>query len=95
MIFLKFYENGVVSFCDASLIGKHFEDAKHSLNVLERFYKGKRVIKKKVFEILSLVRSMNFVGKTVVDIALKGKFIYEKDVPVIQGVPHVQIYTFD
>lgn len=92
MIFVKFHEN-VISFCDEELIGKTFEDVKHSLHVSERFYRGKGMNRKKVIEVLQNATSMNLVGKKVVALALKQGFITKEDVLIIQGVPHVQIYA--
>ena len=93
MISVKSHEGGVVSLCDSDLLGKHFEDAKHSLSITKSFYKGEYMTKKKVIQVLKDAPSLNLVGKNIVGIALEEGFIKEKDIITIQGVPHVQIYT--
>lgn len=94
MIVVKFHENGVVSICDEDVLGKYFEDDLLSLDVNERFYRGKPCDKKEVLVILADAKSLNLVGKHAVQIALDGGFVFTSDILYIQGVPHVQIYAF-
>jgi len=93
MISVQFHD-GVVSLCDKELLGKRFEDSKHSLFVTERFYKGKFMNRKGVIKILENADSINLVGTKIVKIALEEGFITQENILMIQGVPHVQIYTF-
>ncbi len=92
MISVKFHET-VVSLCDEELIGKSFEDVKHSLVVSERFFRGEEMRKKQVLEVLKHATSMNLVGKKIIAIALEAGYIKKEDILTIQGVPHVQIYS--
>ena len=92
MISVKFHET-VVSLCDEELIGKTFEDAKHCLNISEKYYRGETMNKKQVLEILDNATSINLIGKKVIAIALERRFINQEGVLIIQGVPHVQIYA--
>ena len=92
MILVTYHHDGVVALCDADLLGKEFEEGKMFLQVTKRFYGGNKVSLKEVKEILHDARSLNLVGQKIIGIALKEGFIIEKDVLIIQGVPHVQIY---
>jgi len=92
MIYVKVHED-VVAMADADLIGKELEEGEKCLTVSERFYKGEEKSKEQVIGILKEAGNINLIGKEVIGIALEEGFIKEKDVIVIQGVPHAQIYS--
>ena len=91
MIYVKVHE-GAIAVCDAELVGKHFEQGKFVLDVSELFYKGELTNSAEVKEILCEGNNLNLVGKKVIALALEENVIREKDILMIDGVPHAQVY---
>ncbi len=82
----------ILACCDRECVGKTLEEGEISFTVKEPFYKGVLVSEKELKALFEESNSMNLVGKKAVGIALKSKLVDEKDVRLINGVPHVQVY---
>ncbi len=93
MIHLKIHDEGVVSICDSSLIGKTFEEGDMQLQVSERFYKGKEASKEEIATALKNAKTANIVGKKSTQLALDEGLITKQAIKTIDGVPHAQIFT--
>jgi uncharacterized protein len=82
----------ILAVCDEELIGKEYEDGKIFFKVSERFYKGKKVNEKELEELLIETDSANFFGNKCVKMAEKKGLINERQIIIISGIKHAQIY---
>ena len=84
----------VLAAADSDLIGKTLEDGEIVFNVSPHFYDGKVVDAKKLGRLLSEHSNINLVGEQTVGVAIEKKLVTPQDVRKINGVPHVQIFSF-
>lgn len=94
---IKAMEKGnIVALCDKDLIGKVLTEGEVVLDLktYSSFYKGKLVDETRASIALKHqdTLSMNLVGKKSVGVALSLGLASEKDLRVVAGVPHVQLY---
>ncbi len=93
MIAIKIHRSyrTVVGICDASLIGKKFEENERQLDLRENFYKEKEVQIDEAVRIIGIQAvedaTFNIVGKNSIQAAIKAGIIREKEVDSIQGIP--------
>jgi hypothetical protein len=80
----------VGAICDEDLLGKELEDKKVKIKVSKHFYGGVLVSEKVAVRIMGKVTIGNIIGKEVVDAAVRGGFITEENIILIDGVPHAQ-----
>jgi len=93
-------KRSVLALCDASLLGKCFEEgnAVLDLKVNSSFYKGEKVGEKEAQKLLKdaledVHSSLNVVGvKSVACLCKALPSLDEKSVKKVAGVPHVQVY---
>jgi len=79
----------IVAICDKDLLGKKIGN-KLMINVKESFYRGELVDEKKALELMKKANICNLLGKDIVDLALKNKFITKENIIFIGDVPHAQ-----
>jgi hypothetical protein len=79
----------VVAICDKDLIGKEIGD-ELKITVKESFYRGKLIDEKKALEFIKKSNICNLLGKNIVDLTLKNKFITKENIIFIGDVPHAQ-----
>ena len=79
----------VVAICDKDLLGKKIGN-EVKITVEESFYRGEVVDEKKVLEFMKKSNICNLLGKEIVDLALKNKFITKENIIFIGDVPHAQ-----
>lgn len=94
-MFAKIHETGkgkVLACCEKELIGKTIEEGNIFFEVKERFYKQKEVKEEELKEMMKECESVNLLGKKPVSVAEKQGIISKKDIKLIQGIPHIQIY---
>ena len=94
-ILFKVHESqgkSVLAACDKNILGKKIEEGKICFEVKESFYKGKEAGKKELAELLKNYSNINLVGEKTVAVAIEEKVTEEKNILMIQGVPHVQIF---
>jgi len=82
-------EQFVVAICDKDLIGKEIGN-ELKITVKESFYRGEVVDEKKALELMEKANICNLLGKKIVDLALKNKFITKENIIFISDVPHAQ-----
>lgn len=61
-------------------------------NVSEKFYGKKGITEKKLIGLLKKFDNANLVGKKSVGIAAKEKLISQKNIFMVSGIPHAQIF---
>jgi len=96
-MYMKTYVEGktiMVALCDESVIGKIFTEDELILDLKNyvSFYKGEKVDEETASRALLSATSANLVGKKSVALAEKLGLIKKKDVKMVGGTPHVQIY---
>ena len=79
----------VVAICDKTLLGKKIGN-ELKITVKESFYRGELVDEKKVLELMKKSNICNLMGKNIIDLALKNKFITKENIIFIGDVPHAQ-----
>jgi len=79
----------VVAICDKDLIGKEIGN-ELKITVKESFYRGELVDENKALELMKKSNICNILGKNIVDLALKNKFITKENIIFIGDVPHAQ-----
>ena len=82
----------ILAVCDKEHLGKEFEEGEIFFFLFERFYKGKKVTEKELEELLQQADSINLFGNKCVEVALNQKLISEKNIILIKGIKHAQIY---
>ncbi len=90
----RLVERKVVAMCDASLLGKVFEEGEMVLDLekYRSFYNGESASIAEIGKILENATSINLVGKETIAAAGKYLKIEERNIRRIKGVPHLQIY---
>ncbi len=90
----KSYRN-VVALCDASIIGKTFEEEKKILECRENFYKEKKVTKEEAIKILKKEHegdaTFNIVGEKSIQAAIEAGLINEHNIAKVQNIPFTLI----
>lgn len=79
----------VVAICDKDLLGKSIGN-ELKITVKESFYQGELVDENKAIELMKKSKICNLLGKKIVDLAMKNKFITEDNIIFIGDVPHAQ-----
>jgi hypothetical protein len=89
---MKVYHQGketLVAAADADLIGKTFREGKFKIEV-GKFYEGEVVSEEAFLGQLQLATIGNFVGTETVDAAMRGGYVSDGGILLIDGVPHAQ-----
>ena len=79
----------VVAICDKDLLGKKIGN-ELKITVKQDFYRGKLMDEKKTLELMKKANICNLLGKKIVDLAMKNKFITKENIIFIGDVPHAQ-----
>lgn len=92
-MFIKIHKSYryVVAICDSKLIGKKFYKDKFQLDVKESFFKGEKISKKEIINIMKDLSTedatFNIIGEESVECAIEAGIISKKGVNKIDGVP--------
>jgi len=78
----------LLAVCDEGLIGKKLNSY---FRVSSFFYKGERVNKEKLRDMLKMATVINLLGKNCVNVALEEEFVNEGSIIEVNGVPHAQV----
>ena len=95
-IIMKFHgggDRGVLALCDKDILGKTLIEDDIEFKVTKGFYAGDPVNKDTLLRMVTMVGSINAVGKMSIDLLLKEGIAKEDDIVYIQDVPHIQIYN--
>ena len=79
----------VVAICDRDLLGEKIGN-ELKITVKDSFYRGELIDEKKALELMKKSSICNLLGKNIVDLALKNKFIMKENIIFIGDVPHAQ-----
>lgn len=79
----------LVAVCDKDLLGKKIGN-ELKITVKDNFYRGELVDEKKALALMKKSSICNLLGKNIVDLALKNKFITKENIIFIGDVPHAQ-----
>ncbi len=83
----------VLAACDEELMGKELETKEKTVKIKKEFYKGRKVEKKELRELINKHENINLIGKNTVETAKKE--IENLHVKKIQGIPHSMIFTIN
>lgn len=92
-ILIKIHDGGVISLCDANLIGKSFEEGNTHLEVSAHFFKGEERSEEYIVGILQCAGNVTIVGKDSIDRAVKHGIISRDCVRKIGKVPFAYLFT--
>ena len=81
----------LVSVCDAELLGKTICEEDLEVCVNERFYNGELTSLDKCLKEMNKATSLNLVGKSIVEAAIKNRMINELSVKWINCNKHGQV----
>ncbi len=79
----------VVAICDENLLGKKIGNGL-KITVEENFYHGELIDENKALEFMKKSDICNILGKKIVELALKNKFIMKENIIFIGDIPHAQ-----
>lgn len=82
--------NIILAVCDSELLGKKFEENNLQLFVKKDFYYENKT-RDEIIKIFDKANIINLVGKRIIKLAEKNKWIKMKNVIIISGIPHAQI----
>ena len=91
----KSVDRHIVAICDEDLIGKEISEGDLNLNITERFYKGDKLSKEKIIEIMKNSINLNIVGKNSIKLALDNNIIEKDSIIEIDKIPHAQVYQLE
>ncbi len=78
----------IVTLCDEDLLGKKLNEYFY---INPRFYSGEKVNEEEAKKMLKGATIINAVGKKSVELCIKEGYVDEKDVMLIEGIPHVMM----
>jgi hypothetical protein len=79
----------VVAICDEDLLGKKIGN-EFKITVGKNFYQGELIDGNRALELMKKANICNILGKNIVELALKNKFIMKENIIFIGDVPHAQ-----
>jgi len=83
----------VIAICDENLLGKKFNEGIKCLNITESFYKGEKISKEEVSEIMKFESlggsTFNMVGKETINLAIEVGIIEENSYFKIENIPFI------
>lgn len=95
MFFYKIHKSGgstVLAVCDSELLGKKFEEGKLELHIGREFYGGQK-IGNEVMDLFPQADIINIAGSKIISLALEHKWVSEKGIIRVKGIPHAQIFV--
>lgn len=80
----------VVAICDEDLIEKEIKTKELKIKVSKNFYGDRLVDEKIALRLMKKASICNLMGKNIVELAEKNKFIIKENVIFINDIPHAQ-----
>ena len=96
MFSYKIFRQGndiLLAISDPDIIGKKLQKDDIEIEVSEAFYSGESCDEAAAIELIQKATIVNAIGKDVIDLMLKNRFIEKDKIMEIEGVPHAQIIT--
>ena len=86
--------SSILAISDPELLGKSLEDTEKGIlvQITEYFYGSELFDESDVMEALSAADNANIMGNSIVEAAISHNLVNPKNVIVINGVKHAQIY---
>jgi hypothetical protein len=81
----------ILAVCDASLHGKVFEEGDKVLDLKSSFYKGKKMDKPKVRELMKKAYMVHCIGKETVALAQELSMVAPENIIKVRGIPCCQV----
>lgn len=85
----------VIAICDENLLGKKFNEGIKCLNITESFFKGEKISKEEVSEIMKFESldgsTFNMVGKETISLAIEVGIIEKSAIKKIKDIPFIII----
>jgi hypothetical protein len=82
----------ILAICDKELVGKKFEDDKIEFCASEKFYGNQEITKEQILREIKEATSLNLFGNKCIELLQKEGLINEKQVILIDGIKHAQIF---
>jgi len=79
----------VVAICDEDLIGRKIGN-ELKITVEESFYRGELIDEDNALKFMKKSNICNLLGKNIIELALKNKFIMKENIIFIGDIPHAQ-----
>ncbi len=83
----------LLAISDSAIIGKTLRKDDVEIEVSEAFYSGESCDETAAIELIQKATIVNAIGKEVINLMLKKRFIEKDKIMEIEGVPHAQIIT--
>ena len=80
----------VVAICDENLIDKEIGTKELKVKISKNFYGEKIIDEKMALRLMQKATICNLMGRNIVELAEKNKFIIKENVIFINGIPHAQ-----
>ena len=96
MFSYKIFKQGndiLLAISDPDIIGKTLRKDDVEVEISEAFYSGESCDEAAAIELIQKATIVNAIGKDVITLMLKEKFIEKDKIMEIEGVPHAQIIT--
>ncbi len=81
----------MIGICDSELLGKKLNGEIEFL-VSKSFYGMSECKEDEILEFIEKATNINCIGNRIVDFLIEKKIIEEKNVMIIDGVKHAQVY---
>ncbi|MEM5776840.1 MAG: DUF424 family protein [Candidatus Aenigmatarchaeota archaeon] len=86
----RFKDEIVVAICDEELLEKTLEFNDVKFHISKKFYGGNLINEENAIKLMENSTIGNLVGKKIVSLALKKKYIAKENIILISDVPHAQ-----
>jgi hypothetical protein len=80
----------VVAICDENLIDKEIGTKELKVKISKNFYGEKIIDERMALRLMQKATICNLMGRNIVELAEKNKFIIKENVIFINGIPHAQ-----
>jgi len=85
-------ENGLLLvITDKEILSKTFSEGKLQLDLTKEFYKGKKMNKKEVLELIKEARHLHLTGKHSVGLGVELDLVETSKILYIENVPHAEV----
>jgi len=85
----------LVAICDENIFGKKFSEDGKMLDLSADFYKGEKMDGETALRVCKSAYIINSVGEKSVALLTKNKFVSEKNIIKIKGIPFAQCIVLE
>ena len=93
MIAKKHFQDNkqVLAICDEELLGKIIEENDFILDLSSEFYRGEKISKDDLKELIKTTYIINAVGEKTLDFLKQENLIDKENIKFIDSIPHIQV----